>query len=62
LESELTGMEQLRTELEDSQSRNEEVNSVLEEWKLKIQAWEEDRNEEREAYERKLNEVSDGYF
>ena len=50
-------MDQLRTELEETRIRNDEVNSVLDEWKLKIQAWEEERSEERDAYERKLNEV-----
>ena len=52
-------MDELRAELEDTRRRKEEMNAVVEEWKLKIQAWEEDRNEEREAYEAKLDQVND---
>ena len=50
-------MDELRTEFDESQKRKEELESQVAEWKMKMQAWEEERDEEREAYERKLNEV-----
>ena len=47
----------LQTQLEESEERKKELGGMVEEWTLKMQAWDEERNEEREAYERKLNEV-----
>lgn len=46
-----------QSDLEMSEVRKKELDGVVEEWRVKMQAWNEERDEEREAYESKLNQV-----
>ncbi|XP_076802613.1 uncharacterized protein LOC143446732 isoform X2 [Clavelina lepadiformis] len=59
LETELQLADGLKSELEETKERQKELEAVIEEYKMKMQAWEEGRKEESETYEGKLEELSE---